>query len=149
MCKKIIRCYVDATLEYLPIRDRKKAKKMVTGLIYDRLEEYCEGQRPVVRDVRTVLQELGKPADLAYAYYDRFHKALFPNIEWKILFRYFVRAVTVLALILVAVGVVDLVVGVGNIRFIIAGTLLGILVVLYQMIALPGGKEYSAPPLQR
>lgn len=143
MYKRMISRYVEKVLEYLPIRDRRKARKVITRMIYARLDDYTEGLRPLGRDVRAVLRELGDPGDLAYAYYAEFHTAFQLNLDLRALMLRVTKILTVLAFVLVAGGIMGLILGSGNVTALVAGTALGILTVLYQMMILPGGKERS------
>lgn len=142
MCKRMINRYVDKVLTYLPIRDRRKARKIITSMIYARLDDYTEGLRPLGRDVREVLRELGDPGELAYAYYAEFHRTL-PELNWEALRAKVIQVVTSVALILVIIGIAGLLLGSGNMTAIVVGTLLGVGVVFYRMVVLPTGKEYT------
>ncbi|MEE1197290.1 MAG: hypothetical protein UHS54_10560 [Lachnospiraceae bacterium] len=135
MRKKMIDRYINGVLEYLPLRDRWMAGKIISRMIYENLEYYTNGMKPTTSDVRAVLQEMGDPDELAYAYYAEFHKPLFKIPNLKKMLKWITKIFTALALILVTVGIVGLIFGTANMQCLVLGTVLGILVVLYQMAA--------------
>lgn len=149
MTRRIINRYLDKVLGYLPIRDRRKARKIILGMIYEVLAEHVDGEKPTPKEVRAALRELGTPHDLAYAYYAQFHKPLMLNFDIKKVVDGMFRFISVLALVLVAAGVISLAMGVGNTIYIVFGTALGVLVVLYQMIMTAGQEKYVVHDLQR
>lgn len=148
MHRKIINRYLDKVLEYLPIRDRRKARKIISDMIYEALEEHVDGKEPTPKEVRAILRELGTPGDLAYAYYAEFHKPLVLNFDVKKILNGVFRFISVLAFALVAAGVISLVVGDGNMIYIVFGTVLGVLVVLYQMAVSAGQEKYVLQDIQ-
>lgn len=148
MYRKIINRYLDKVLGYLPIRDRRRARKIIAGMIYEVLAEYADGE-PTSKEVRAALRELGAPHDLAYAYYAQFHKPLVVNFDIKKVVNGIFRFISVLALVLVAVGVISLAMGAGNTIYIVFGTVLGVLVVLYQMIMTAWQEKYVVHEMQR
>ena len=70
MVGRIIDQYVDAVTQQLPIGVRKSVERKLKDTIYDKLDEYTNGQRAVSRDVRAVLREMGSPDEIANAYYE-------------------------------------------------------------------------------
>lgn len=132
--ERMIKRYVNEVLKYLPIRDRRQARAIITATIYERLEEYTDGLRPIKKDVKAVLRELGHPAKLAYAYYEDFHEPFFRMPDLKNFSEHTVQIVTVLAFVLVGIGVVQLLAGSGNIISLILGAVLGILTQFYQVV---------------
>ena len=69
MVRKIIDQYVDDVVRQLPVSRRKQAEKKLRGAIYEMLAEYTDGEKPVSRDARAVLRELGSPDEVADSYY--------------------------------------------------------------------------------
>ncbi|MDO4804930.1 MAG: hypothetical protein Q4A32_08945 [Lachnospiraceae bacterium] len=69
MVSRIIDRYVDEVTQQLPIGVRKAAERSLKDVIYEKLDDYTDGQRAVTRDVRAVLREMGTPDELADAYY--------------------------------------------------------------------------------
>lgn len=149
MRKKIIDRYIDAVLEYLPLRDRWMARKIISGMIYENLEYETNGMKPTTSDVRSVLREMGDPDDLAYAYYAEFHKPLFRTPDLRKIIDWIIKIFTALALVLVVIGIVGLVMGTTNMRYLVLGTVLGILVVLYQMATASDGQKYIVSDAHR
>lgn len=70
MVGRIIDQYVDAVTQQLPIGVRKSVERKLKDTIYDKLDEYTNGQRAVSRDVRAVLREMGSPDEIVNAYYE-------------------------------------------------------------------------------
>ena len=148
MYRRIIDRYLKKVLEYLPVRDRRKARRIISGMIYEMLEEHTDREKPTAKEVREVLKELGTPGELAYAYYDEFHKPLKIHLDVKKIFQGLFRFITVLASILVAAGVISLVMGVGSMIYMVFGTALGVLVVLYQMVMTVGEEKRVVHDIQ-
>lgn len=149
MRKKIIDRYIDAVLEYLPLRDRWMARKIISRMIYENLEYETNGMKPTTSDVRSVLREMGDPDELAYAYYAEFHKPLFRTPDLRKMIDWIIKIFTALALVLVIIGIVGLVMGTANMRYLVLGTVLGILVVLYQMATASDGQKYIVSDAHR
>ena len=134
MMERMIKRYVKEVLKYLPIRDRRQARTIITATIYERLEDYTDGLRPMKKDVKAVLRELGSPAKVAYAYYEDFHEPLFRVPDFKSLSAYAVQIATVLAFVLVGIGVVQLLAGSGAVISLVLGAVLGIVTQFYQVV---------------
>lgn len=134
MMERMIKRYVKEVLKYLPIRDRRQARTIITATIYERLEDYTDGLRPMKKDVKAVLRELGSPAKVAYAYYEDFHEPLFRVPDFKSLSAYAVQIATVLAFVLVGIGMVQLLVGSGTVISLVLGAALGIVTQFYQVV---------------
>lgn len=132
--ERMIKRYVKEVLKYLPIRDRRQARTIITATIYERLEDYTDGLRPMKKDVKAVLRELGSPAKAAYAYYEDFHEPLFRVPDFKSLSAHAVQIATVLAFVLVGIGVVQLLVGSGTVISLVLGAVLGIVTQFYQVV---------------
>ena len=75
MVRKIIDQYVDDVVRQLPVSRRKQAEKKLRGAIYEMLTEYTDGEKPVSRDARAVLRELGSPDEVADSYYRQRRKS--------------------------------------------------------------------------
>lgn len=141
--ERMIRRYVKEVLKYLPIRDRRKARAIITATIYERLEEYTDGFPPIKKDVKAVLRELGNPAKLAYVYYDDFHTPFFRMPDLTGISSQLIQIATILAFMLVAVSVVQLMLGGTNIVSMIVGTMLAVMTKFYQVVVL-AREEFSA-----
>lgn len=131
---RMIKRYVSEVLKYLPIRDRRKARRIVTDTIYERLEEYTDGHPAIRKDVKAVLHELGHPAKLAYAYYDDFHTPFFKVPDLQMKSAQIINLATILAYCLVAVGICQLLAGGKNLISMILGATLAITIKFYQVV---------------
>lgn len=69
MVSRIIDQYVDDVTQQLPIGVRRTVERDLKDIIYQKLDDYTEGQRAVSRDVRVVLREMGSPDEIADLYY--------------------------------------------------------------------------------
>ena len=137
MLRKRIDRYVDRVVGYLPILERRKARRVITGAIYARLDDLTSGARPTAHDLRMVLREMGDPESLADAYYDDFHRSLLPNIDLRKSLHRFFTVLMVVALAFVVIGLIELVAGSANFMVFVLGGIMGIMVVLYQMFVQP------------
>ena len=137
MLRKRVNKYVDRVVSYLPLLERRRARAVITSAIYARLHDITGDTKPTAHDLRLVLLEMGHPKTLADAYYDDFHTSWWKKLDlWKSLHR-FITVLTVIALVLVAFGVLELVMGVGDMQGFVLGLTLGVVVVLYQMLIQP------------
>lgn len=75
MVEKIIDQYVAEVMRYIPPLERRKAEKDLKEVIYEMLDDYMEGERPVARDARAVIRELGPAYYVASEYNHRKKKA--------------------------------------------------------------------------
>lgn len=140
MLRKRVDRYVDRVVSYLPILERRKARRVITGAIYARLDDLTGGMRPTAHDLRMVLREMGDPESLADAYYDDFHRSILSviaNIDPRKSLHRFFTVLMVVALLFVTVGVVEMVAGTANFMVFVWGGIMGIVVVLYQMFVQP------------
>lgn len=134
MLRKRINRYVDCVVHYLPLLERRRARTIITAAIYARIDDITSGGKPTVHEFRMVLKEMGTPQSLAEAYYDDFCRSGFKKPDlWKSLHR-FINVLTVLALVLVTYGVIELVMGAGIMQGFVVGLVLGVIVVFYQML---------------
>lgn len=145
--ERMIKSYVKVVLKYLPIRDRRQARAIVTATIYERLEEYTDGLRPIRKDVKAVLREMGHPSKVAYAYYADFHKPLFRMPHWRDISDQIIQMVTVLAYVMVCLGLVQLLLGSGHVGCLIIGVVLGILIQFYKVVC-QVKNEFAFVPLE-
>lgn len=146
--ERMIKRYVKEVLKYLPIRDRRQARRIILDTIYERLEDYTDGLRPIKKDVKAVLRELGSPAKVAYAYYDDFHEPLFRMPDFKNLSVHAMQIATILAFVLVGIGVLQLLAGSGTVVSLVLGAVLGILAQFYQVIGQVKA-EFVTLPVER
>lgn len=146
--ERLIKSYVKAVLKYLPICDRRRARAIVTATIYERLEVYTDGLRPIRKDVKAVLREMGRPSAVARAYYEDFHKPLFRVPQWREISEQTVQSVMILAYALVCLGLVQLLMGGGHASCLIFGAVLGILAQFYTVVC-QVKKEYSMMQLEK
>ena len=70
MVTRIVNRYVEQVVDLLPFWEKSHARKALKDVIFEMLEDYCEGERPVGRDARAVLSVLGSPEELANQYYE-------------------------------------------------------------------------------
>ena len=75
MVAKIIDRYVAEVMRYIPPMERLKAERDLKEVIYEMLEDYMEGERPVGRDARAVIRALGPAYYVASEYNQRKRKA--------------------------------------------------------------------------
>ena len=117
MVRKIIDQYVDDVVRQLPVSRRRQAEKKLRGAIYEMLTEYTDGEKPVSRDARAVLRELGSPDEVADSYY-----------------RQIIRFMMILSAVLVTVGTLLIVTGVtSNTALVFTGAALALLVMVVRM----------------
>lgn len=137
MLRKRINRYVDCVVGYLPLLERRRARAIITSAIYARIDDITGGDKPTVHEFRMVLKEMGTPKSLAEVYYNDFCRSDRKRLDlWKFLHR-FVNVITVLALILVVYGVIELMAGAGIISGFVFGLILGVIVVFYQVLVQP------------
>lgn len=139
----MIRRYVREVLRYLPILDRRKARRIVTATIRERLEDYTDGHPPIKKDVKAVLRELGHPAKLAYAYYADFHTPMIKKPDLQVLSAQIIQFATVFAYVLVGVGICQLLAGGGNLVSLVLGVILAIMIKFYQVVVF-ARQEYAS-----
>ena len=75
MVERIIDRYVADVMRYIPPLERLKAERDLKEVIYEMLEDYMEGERPVGRDARAVIRALGPAYYVASEYNQRKRKA--------------------------------------------------------------------------
>ena len=92
----LIERYLYAVAKRLPKEQRADIEKELAGLIDDMLAEKAAGGEPSPEDVRAVLLELGKPADLAAKYRGSKNCLIGPD--------YYGFYITVLKIVLAAVA---------------------------------------------
>ncbi|MDO4477493.1 MAG: hypothetical protein Q4B73_00460 [Lachnospiraceae bacterium] len=63
--RRMIDNYMKEALRFVPVWKRGQARRQLNDMIVDMLEAYCEGERPTMRDVKTVLQAIGSPQEAA------------------------------------------------------------------------------------
>ena len=118
MVSRIINNYIDDVISKLPVRERKRAERELRAAIYEMLDAYMEGERPVGRYARAVLKELGTPQQVAEDYIEERmggRRRHLPDI--KNAAPYMVRILFALSVALVIVGMVLLVTGLSNNMF--------------------------------
>ena len=96
--QSIIDKYIYAVVKHLDNKKRESVKKELNGLIWDMLEKRANGREIQEEDVYAVLEQIGKPADLAEKYMGEGKTSLLEGIY----FRYYKR-VLLLVLPLVAI----------------------------------------------
>lgn len=134
MLKKRIKRYVDQVVSYLPIFERKKARAIITSSIYARLDDLTMGMKPTRYDLRSVFVEMGAPEVVADAYYDDFYVPFYAKMDWRRMLQNLIRLMTVLSLVFVVFGLGGLILGTGSMRGLMAGLVLAVAVVFYQML---------------
>ena len=135
MVRKIIDQYVDDVVRQLPVSRRKQAEKKLRGAIYEMLTEYTDGEKPVSRDARAVLRELGSPDEVADSYYrqrrktGRKHGKIPAETAWKI-----IRFMMILSAVFVISGTLLIVTGVtSNTALVFTGAVIALLVMVVRM----------------
>lgn len=134
MIDKMIKRYVKEVCEYLPILDRRQARQILTATIYERLNEYTNGLRPIRKDVKHVLREFGKPGKVARAYYRDFHIPFRERLNIKSIQEHMLQVISVLALLLVGIGIAQLLLGHSNIACLVIGAFIGVVVQFNQVV---------------
>lgn len=143
--KKMIKTYVNDVVRHLPFYERRKARRIITATIYEQLNEYTDGLRPLRKDVKEVLKEMGRPSKLAKAYYRDFHKPMFRSMNVKGCSQFMVQLGTIFAFVLVGIGLMQLLVGSQNVVSLVLGAFLGIVTQLYQVV---GNVKESYEPVR-
>ena len=133
--RKIIDQYVDDVVRQLPVSRRRQAEKKLRGAIYEMLTEYTDGEKPVSRDARAVLRELGSPDEVADSYYRQKRKSggkrgrIPAQTAWRI-----IRFMMILSAVFVTVGTLLIVIGVtSNTVLVFTGAALALLVMVVRM----------------
>ncbi len=130
-------------MKELPLWARPKAERELKDVIYEMLEDYTEGDRPVGRDARAVLKELGTPEEIAAQYYEhRRHTKKKIKMNTKKTIRLIVRIVFILSMALVVFGILILATGLSsNMLPILLGAILALGVILANMfLPMPDGQ---------
>ena len=133
--RKIIDQYVDDVVRQLPVSRRKQAEKKLRGAIYEMLAEYTDGEKPVSRDARAVLRELGSPDEVADSYYRQRKrpKGNRGKITAETVAR-FTRLLMILSAVFVSIGILLIVTRItSNTALVFAGTIMGLLVMVIRM----------------
>ena len=128
MVRKIIDQYVDDVVRQLPVSRRKQAEKKLRGAIYEMLAEYTDGEKPVSRDARAVLRELGSPDEVADSYYRQRKrpKGNRGKITAETVAR-FTRLLMILSAVFVSIGILLIVTRItSNTALVFAGTIMGL-----------------------
>ncbi len=135
MVRKIIDQYVDDVVRQLPVSKRRQAEKKLRGAIYEMLTEYTDGEKPVSRDARAILKELGSPDEVADSYYRQRRKAKgrsrrIPAGAAAGIF----RLLMILSAVLVTLGTFLVVTGVtSNTALVFAGAVIALLMMAVRM----------------
>lgn len=135
MVSRMVNRYVERVVDRLPFWVKSSARKDLKDTIYSMLQDYCEGEIPVGRDLRAVLQELGSPEDLADQYYE-YRKAL--RKRRKVSVRKILGIVQAIlltaAFILVMAGLVLLMTGMtNNLTMMVIGGAMAVVVMVTRM----------------
>ena len=133
--RKIIDQYVDDVVRQLPVSKRKQAERKLRGAIYEMLTEYTDGAKPVSRDARAILRELGSPDEVADSYYRQRKKSvrkrerITAEAAWS-----FFRFMMILSAVFVLFGTFLVVTGVtSNTALVFAGAVLALFVMVVRM----------------
>ena len=135
MVRKIIDQYVDDVVRQLPVGKRKQAEKKLRGAIYEMLTEYTDGEKPVSRDARAVLRELGSPDEVADSYYRQRkrsggkHRRIPAGAAVKL-----IKILMIISVVLVTFGTLLIVTGVtSNTAFVFSGAVIALFVMAVRM----------------
>ena len=133
--RKIIDQYVDDVVRQLPVSRRKQAAKKLRGAIYEMLAEYTDGEKPVSRDARAILRELGSPDEVADSYYRQRkrtggkHRRIPDGAAVSL-----IRFMMILSAVLVIFGTFLIVTGVtSNTALVFTGAVIALLVMVVRM----------------
>lgn len=135
MVERIIDRYVADVMRYIPPLERKKAERDLKEVIYEMLEDYMEGERPVGRDARAVIRELGPAYYVASEYNTRKRKARHKRkVVARRVFDKLVQVIFALSMFCVILGVAALALGItDNMIAIFTGAILAIGLVIISM----------------
>lgn len=135
MVERIIDHYVAEVMRYIPPMERFKAERDLKEVIYEMLDDYMEGERPVGRDARAVIRELGPAYYVASEYNQRKRKARHRRkIVMRWAFERLVQIMFALSMFFVVIGVAALALGLtDNMIAIFAGAILAIGLVIIGM----------------
>ncbi len=137
MVSKIVDRYVKHFEQELPITYRRRAGAQLREVIYDTLNEYCGGDRPVSKDAYHVLREIGPSRVLAREYkmrYSRNHRRRH-HVQVRKLIRILETALLALSVLLILTGLILYAAGTtGNLKLFIAGGILGVILGFIRML---------------
>lgn len=152
MVSRIVNRYVEDVEKELPFWVRRKAGKELKDVIYEMMEDYTEGERPVGRDARAVLRELGTPDEIAAQFYEQRKKQKKRmRVSTRKLLMILIRGFSAAAAVLIFTGVIFLAAGITNNMFMIfIGAFMAVLVVFIRMfLPLPENQVPEARRVRR
>jgi uncharacterized membrane protein len=149
MVSRMVDRYVEKVVELLPFWAKRTARRDLKDTIYDMLHDYCEGETPVGRDLRVVLDDLGTPEELADQYYEYRRKLRRRRkINVRKVFRIVQASVMTAAFILVMAGLLLLTLGItNNLTMMLVGGAMAVAVIFARML-MPIPEEPSFRPKQ-
>jgi len=124
--------YLDEAAKSVPLGARRQVRSGLNDMIREMLVQYCEGERPTLRDTREVLRAIGAPRDAAAQMIEE-RKLIERRISRRTV-KYMKRAmefIFAVAVLLMMTGLLSVVIGhTGNIKAFIAGALLAVGIML-------------------
>lgn len=102
--QSIIDKYLFAVVKHLDIKKRESVKKELNSLIWDMLEERTNGREIQEEDVYAVLEQIGKPSDLAEKYMGEGKTSLLEGIYFRYYKRVLLLVLPLVAIVTVAVS---------------------------------------------
>jgi len=144
MVSRMVDRYVEKVVELLPFWAKRTARRDLKDTIYDMLHDYCEGEIPVGRDLRVVLDDLGTPEELANQYYE-YRRTIRRRrkINVRKVLRIFQASVMTAAFILVMTGLLLLTLGItNNLTMMMIGGVMAVVVIFTRML-MPVAEDHS------
>lgn len=132
---RMIERYADEVAGHAPFYMRKHVRSQVIRTMHEMLTAVCEDEKPTVRDVRRVKEELGKPSQAVLMFCQETEKKRRRLRRRSVkIWRAVMQALTVLAVLFVIGGLGSLLIGLtGNLSLFVFGTVLGALVMIIKM----------------
>ena len=143
---RMIDKYLDEAVKSVPLGARRQVRTGLNEMIREMLDQYCEGERPTLRDTRSVLRAIGAPETAAGQFIEE--KKLTRKQISRRNIKYIKRAmefVFAIAVLLMMTGLLSVIIGrAGNIKAFIAGALLAVGIMLVRnFMPMPDEDLYS------
>ncbi len=129
---RMIEKYLDEAVRSVPIRARRQVRAGLDGMIRDMLDHYCAGERPTMRDTRSVLRAVGAPEAAARQFVEE--RKLIQKKNSRRTARLVKRVLEfafALSVLLMMSGLLSVIIGrTGNIKAFAAGALMAVGIIL-------------------
>lgn len=148
---RMIDRYVEQVAKQVPIWKRKEIREAVRQTIKEMLTLVCEGEKPTVRDVRHVLQDMGRPSKVARNFLlSTEKKRRMIRRRAAIVADSAVKMLSVVASGMVFLGLALLAIGVSsNLMLFVCGAVLGAIVMIAKMFGPLSDEREEEPGLNQ